>query len=79
MVDIPLSLVVLFVVVLALVLRTRWLHPVARLRLPPGPPGYPFIGNILDVPNGDMAPAFRDLNKKYGTHDYCGLSYATYP
>ncbi|KAM5531259.1 hypothetical protein V8D89_015060 [Ganoderma adspersum] len=36
------------------------------LPLPPSPPGYPFIGNLLDVPTRDMEVAFRDINAKYG-------------
>ena len=34
--------------------------------LPPGPPGLPIIGNLLDVPTTDMEAAFRDMNAKYG-------------
>lgn len=37
-----------------------------KLPLPPSPPGYPIIGNFLDVPVKNMEPAFRDINAKYG-------------
>ncbi|KAI0674473.1 CyP450 monooxygenase [Trametes maxima] len=44
-------------------LTTRRRHP-----LPPGPKGYPFIGNALDMPSRDLGRDFRDLCTKYGTY-----------
>ncbi|GJE93425.1 cytochrome P450 [Phanerochaete sordida] len=34
--------------------------------LPPGPPGAPFVGNLLQMPSKDAARVFRDLSKEYG-------------
>ncbi|TBU59813.1 hypothetical protein BD310DRAFT_373833 [Dichomitus squalens] len=63
------SLLALILIVLAvlaaLVVRARWLRRTAALPLPPGPPGYPIIGNLLDVPSHDMELAFRGLNAQY--------------
>ena len=36
-------------------------------RLPPGPKGWPLVGNIFDFPTTDQARAFRDLAPNYGT------------
>ncbi|KAF5333831.1 hypothetical protein D9758_017428 [Tetrapyrgos nigripes] len=33
--------------------------------LPPGPPGYPIIGNIFDVPSERQWIAYRDISKRY--------------
>ena len=35
------------------------------LPLPPGPPAFPLVGNLLDVPTNG-APGFHDLCTKYG-------------
>jgi hypothetical protein len=35
--------------------------------LPPGPPGWPIIGNVLDVPSRDEHVKYAELSKKYGT------------
>ena len=37
---------------------------------PPGPPAYPFIGNLLDVPTSYQERAFADLAKIYGMSLY---------
>ena len=37
-------------------------------RLPPGPPRYPIIGNVLNFPIQGWAQIFPEWHKKYGTH-----------
>jgi len=34
---------------------------------PPGPPSWPIVGNLLDVPKEAPWMAYRDMSKKYGT------------
>ncbi|RPD58754.1 cytochrome P450 [Lentinus tigrinus ALCF2SS1-7] len=36
------------------------------LPLPPGPPGWPIIGNVFDYPQGDLAEGLFELHKRYG-------------
>ncbi|KAF5358754.1 hypothetical protein D9758_008596 [Tetrapyrgos nigripes] len=36
-----------------------------RLSLPPGPPGYPIIGNIFDIPRKREWVTYRDMSQKY--------------
>ncbi|KAF5338671.1 hypothetical protein D9758_018031 [Tetrapyrgos nigripes] len=38
-----------------------------RFRLPPGPRGYPIIGNIFDMPSKREWLTYRDISKKYGS------------
>ncbi|KAF5327069.1 hypothetical protein D9619_004660 [Psilocybe cf. subviscida] len=38
----------------------------ARLPLPPGPRGYPFIGNVLDMPTSQQWRVYADWAKVYG-------------
>lgn len=37
-----------------------------RSRLPPGPSGWPVIGNLLDMPTSTEWVKYRDLGKEYG-------------
>ena len=37
-----------------------------HLPLPPGPPGLPLIGNMLDYPKDSPWMAFKELSKQYG-------------
>ena len=39
-------------------------------RVPPGPPRYPIIGNVLNFPMQGWAQIFPELHKKYGTHTF---------
>ncbi|KDQ53889.1 hypothetical protein JAAARDRAFT_415809 [Jaapia argillacea MUCL 33604] len=41
-------------------------RPRNGIPLPPGPPGLPFIGNLLDVPNNYMWLKFEEHCKNYG-------------
>ncbi|MCL7049373.1 hypothetical protein MKW94_007539 [Papaver nudicaule] len=47
---------------------SSWKNKTTSRRLPPGPPGWPFIGNLLDLGYNYKAPHKRlvQLRKKYG-------------
>jgi len=36
----------------------------ARLPYPPGPKGYPIIGNLLDIPNAFIYKRFREMSRE---------------
>jgi hypothetical protein len=38
-----------------------------RAKLPPGPPGYPFLGSVLSFPKDQKWLTFADWAKQYGT------------
>lgn len=46
----------------------RRLHAINpnRIPLPPGPKGYPIIGNLLDLPTEKSWLAYNDMFKTYG-------------
>ncbi|KAF9227082.1 cytochrome P450 [Gyrodon lividus] len=50
----------------ALYLTSRLLRKRRSRPLPPGPPGFPLIGNILDLPSHGPWVAFAAMGKKYG-------------
>jgi hypothetical protein len=64
------------IVVLTLVLiPLYWVSKRARLPLPPGPKGWPLIGNLLDVPKANFAKTYTEWAQKYGPYfglQYCG-------
>nr|VWO99481.1 N/A [Ganoderma boninense] len=75
MIDIPQWFILSVVVVVALYKVRQSRSTSGKLPLPPSPPGYPIIGNFLDVPVRNMEPAFRDINAKFGEIVYlnaCG-------
>ena len=39
-------------------------------RVPPGPPRYPIIGNVLNFPMQGWAQVFPEWHRKYGTHKF---------
>jgi hypothetical protein len=45
------------------------------LPYPPGPPSYPIIGSLFDIPK-DKQPwiAYTDMSKKYGRHNILGTT-----
>jgi len=44
-----------------------WRRNPARLPYPPGPKGYPIIGNLLDIPNAFIYKRFREMSRDLGT------------
>lgn len=42
-----------------------------RFPLPPGPRGWPMIGNLLDVPKGNLHVAYKEMGRKYGAYHGC--------
>ena len=57
---------ILLGVLVALAVRAR--SRSQRLRKPPGPPGLPLIGNVLDMARTDMGTELRELSQKYGAY-----------
>ena len=43
-------------------------------RLPPGPKGYPFIGNALEFPTTDQAKVFKAKFSHYGVYNHLTIS-----
>lgn len=39
-------------------------------RVPPGPPRYPIIGNVLNFPTQGWTQIFPEWHRKYGTHKF---------
>ena len=37
-----------------------------RLSLPPGPKGWPLIGNLFDIPQSDVVKTYAGWAQKYG-------------
>ena len=37
-----------------------------RLSLPPGPKGWPLIGNLLDIPQSNFVKTYAEWARKYG-------------
>ena len=62
--DFPLSPYAFFLlsIIVALCLATTR----RRYRLPPGPAGLPFIGNLLDVPKNNQWLGYQEWSRKYG-------------
>lgn len=44
-----------------------------RSMLPPGPPGLPLIGNLLDMPQKDQSKRFSAWCKEYSTFASVGM------
>ncbi|EIM79655.1 cytochrome P450 [Stereum hirsutum FP-91666 SS1] len=70
--DLPLLLVdcaavALFVLVLSTVRKLLAHARQPRLSLPPGPRGYPLIGNLMDVPRKSPWEIYNQMAQKYGS------------
>ena len=44
-----------------------WRRNPARLPYPPGPKGYPIIGNLFDIPNAFIYKRFGEMSREIGT------------
>jgi hypothetical protein len=44
----------------------RTFLPLAQRRYPPGPKGWPLIGNLLDMPRAKIWETFTELRAQYG-------------
>lgn len=47
------------------------LRPTSSLSFPPGPKGWPIIGNLFDFPKTDQAHCFRKMADQYGVYQCC--------
>jgi hypothetical protein len=43
-----------------------WRRNPGRLPYPPGPKGYPIIGNLFDIPNAFIYKRFREMSREIG-------------
>jgi hypothetical protein len=43
----------------------------AGLPYPPGPKGYPIIGNLFDIPSAFIYKRFRQMSRDLGAFPYC--------
>lgn len=70
MFDLPVHFLSTSLIILALAgLSAALLHFSERSRVrkyPPGPPGLPFIGNVLDLATKSPHLYYRELSKAYG-------------
>lgn len=56
----------LYIIISALALYVGIQQLKPSRRFPPGPKGFPFVGNALDFPKREQGRRFRDLSKQYG-------------
>ena len=47
----------------------RWMGK-SNERVPPGPPRYPMIGNLLNFPMQGWSERFSEWHQKYGAHKF---------
>ncbi len=53
--------------VIFLARQYQWRRKLQGCKLPPGPKGWPIIGNLLDLPSEQAWVKFRDWSRTYGT------------
>ncbi|KAK7678444.1 hypothetical protein QCA50_018504 [Cerrena zonata] len=60
--------IVFCIAFVASIIFLKWIKRIYKpsLPLPPGPKGYPIIGNMLDVPSVMPWKAFQEWSKTYG-------------
>ncbi|KAJ6490072.1 cytochrome P450 [Mycena sanguinolenta] len=75
--GLPLQPVIVAAIALLGVVYLIRSRTVSRARRPPGPPGSPLLGNILQVPVKHMATYFRGLCEEYG--GFVSLNLAGFP
>ena len=56
------------VVLISVFLRNAYLARTRQVPLPPGPKGFPLIGNVLDIPLTFWGPRLHDMAKSYGEY-----------
>ncbi|KAL0376840.1 UNVERIFIED_CONTAM: cytochrome [Sesamum calycinum] len=65
--SIPLLIALSLIILVFLLARRRRDSPAGRkLRRPPGPPGLPFVGNLLEYKPSDLHLRLTKLSNKYG-------------
>ena len=55
-----------FILISIFVLKKALLGAIKSLRLPPGPKGWPILGNLFDFPTTNQAGIFHKLAAQYG-------------
>lgn len=62
--------VTLALLLVQLVVGRLWKQKISGHPLPPGPRGYPGIGNLLDIPTGRSEVKYSELARRYGDMVY---------
>ncbi|KAI9453226.1 cytochrome P450 [Russula earlei] len=55
-----------FALILVLISVYRWASKRTHLPLPPGPKGWPLLGNLLDIPTANIVETYTNWARKYG-------------
>ena len=66
-VSVQLSTTGIVLLILALIILS-WSSRRARPPLPPGPKGWPLIGNLLDIPMANFGATYTKWAQKYGQY-----------
>lgn len=68
------SLVITALFILPLIAFVLFLSPGKSGSLPPGPPGYPIIGNLLGIPTEDKWKVYKQWARELGTYTFGGCT-----